>query len=88
MRVKIKARRMATSKGFVGQDEIVDLPDAEIEKIMVLQPHILEILEDEAVAFKSNATKKPTRKRARNANGTLKGDDPSTPDINEAYENG
>ena len=29
---------------------------------------------------------KATRKRARNANGTLKADDPSTPDINEAYE--
>lgn len=29
---------------------------------------------------------KATRKRARNANGTLKADDPSTPNINEAYE--
>ena len=88
MRVKLKARRMATSKGFIGQDVIVDLPEAEVKKIMVLQPHIVEILEDEAPAFKSNAAKKPTRKRARNADGTLKGDDPSTPDINEAYEDG
>jgi len=88
MRVRLKARRMATSKGFIGQDEIVDLPDAEVKKIMVLQPHIVEILEDEAPAFKSNAAKKTTKKRARNPNGTLKGDDPSTPDINEAYENG
>ncbi len=88
MRVKIKARRMATSKGFIGQDEIVDLPDAEVKKIMVLQPHIVEILEAEAPAFKSNAAKKPTKKRARNANGTLKADDPSTPDVNEAYEDG
>jgi len=88
MRVRLKARRMATSKGFVGQDEIVDLPDAEVKKIMVLQPHIVEILEDEVPAFKSNGAKKPTKKRARNADGTLKGDDPSTPDINEAYENG
>lgn len=88
MRVRLKARRMSTSKGFVGQDEIVDLPKAEVEKIMVLQPHIVEILEDEAPAFKSNGAKKTTKKRARNADGTLKGDDPSTPDINEAYENG
>ena len=28
----------------------------------------------------------PKKKRARNKNGTLKADDPSTPDINEAYE--
>lgn len=26
------------------------------------------------------------RKRARNSNGTFRGDDPSTPDINEAWE--
>jgi len=32
--------------------------------------------------------KKPLlkRKRARNTNGTLKSDDPSTPNINEAWE--
>ena len=28
------------------------------------------------------------RKRARNDDGTLKADDPSTPNINEAWENG
>tara|TARA_R100001463_G_scaffold29965_1_gene68103 strand:- start:150 stop:383 length:234 start_codon:yes stop_codon:yes gene_type:complete len=28
----------------------------------------------------------PKKKRARNKNGTLKADDPSTPDVNEAYE--
>ena len=28
------------------------------------------------------------RKRARNNDGTLKADDPSTPNINEAWENG
>ena len=27
-------------------------------------------------------------KRARNEDGTLKGDDPSTPDVNEAWEGG
>ena len=26
------------------------------------------------------------KKRARNSNGTLKADDPSTPNVNEAYE--
>jgi hypothetical protein len=29
---------------------------------------------------------KPAQVRARNENGTLKADDPSTPDINEAWE--
>ncbi len=29
---------------------------------------------------------KPAQVRARNKNGTLKADDPSTPDINEAWE--
>lgn len=29
-----------------------------------------------------------TRRRARNADGTYRGDDPSTPDINEAWEGG
>jgi hypothetical protein len=28
------------------------------------------------------------RKRARNDDGTLKGDDPSTPDVNEAWTDG
>ena len=30
---------------------------------------------------------KPKRKRARKADGTYKGDDKSTPNINEAWEN-
>ncbi len=29
---------------------------------------------------------KAKKKRARNKNGTLKADDPSTPDVNEAWE--
>ncbi len=29
---------------------------------------------------------KPAKVRARNENGTLKADDPSTPDVNEAWE--
>jgi len=36
------------------------------------------------LAVKSKAA--PKKKRARNKNGTLKADDPSTPDVNEAYE--
>jgi hypothetical protein len=38
----------------------------------------------------STATKKEPSKRvrARNEDGTLKGDDPSTPDVNEAWTDG
>ena len=35
---------------------------------------------------KKGGTKKSAAKRARNKDGTYKGDDKSTPDVNEAYE--
>ena len=37
---------------------------------------------------KLTAMKPPKRVRARNKDGTLKADDPSTPDVNEAWEGG
>ena len=49
------------------------------------RPHAIEVLEAESEQEKKAPAKK---KRARNADGTLKGDDPSTPDVNEAYEDG
>ena len=49
----------------------------------------------ELAAVNKSSTAKPKakpastkRKRARNDDGTLKADDPSTPNINEAWENG
>ena len=40
------------------------------------------------VKFKNMMTKaKPKRKRARKKDGTFRGDDKSTPDVNEAWEN-
>ena len=41
---------------------------------------------EETKVVKPTETKAKPRKRARNADGTLKGDDPSTPDVNEAWE--
>ena len=46
-----------------------------------------------ALAAKQKPAKKPakkatTRKRARTPDGKLKADDPSTPDVNEAWEDG
>ena len=37
--------------------------------------------------MKHGMMKKPKRKRARNKDGTYKGDDKSTPNVNEAWEN-
>ena len=45
-------------------------------------------LAEETKVIKPNETKVSTPKRARNADGTLIGDDPSTPDVNEAWEGG
>lgn len=43
----------------------------------------------ELAAANEDSTPKPVKKkRARNDDGTLKADDPSTPNINEAWENG
>jgi len=98
MRVLITYPSMSTSKGRVRNGDIVDLTEAEIKKILVTKPRALEILPElpmEKPAPKKPAPKKPAakkapvkRKRARKADGTLKGDDPSTPDINEAWEDG
>lgn len=81
---------MSTSIGFVQNEDIIDLPDAEVEKIMKMRPDALEVITtEEKPVFKREAPKKkPAKKRARNANGTLKADDPSTPGVNEAYEDG
>ena len=91
MRVLIKYRSMSTCVGRVKAGDIVDLPEAEIERILKTKPRALEILPElpleQPKPKKAAAKKAPAkRKRARNANGTLKGDDPSTPDVNEAWE--
>lgn len=98
MRVLVKYRSMSTSVGRVRNGDIIDIPEAEYNKICKTKPMALEALPElplEAPAPKKAAPKKPAakkapakRKRARKADGTLKGDDPSTPDINEAWEDG
>tara|TARA_R100001510_G_scaffold57735_1_gene67267 strand:- start:8740 stop:9036 length:297 start_codon:yes stop_codon:yes gene_type:complete len=45
-------------------------------------------LAEETKVVKPTETKATTPTRARNADGTLIGDDPSTPDVNEAWESG
>ena len=97
MRVLVKYRSMSTSVGRVRNGDIIDIPEAEYEKICVTKPMALEALPElpleepkpKAAPKKPAAKKAPVkRKRARKADGTLKADDPSTPDINEAREDG
>jgi len=97
MRVLVKYRSMSTSVGRVRNGEIIDIPQAEYEKICITKPMALEALPElpleepkpKAAPKKPAAKKAPAkRKRARKADGTLKADDPSTPDVNEAWEDG
>ena len=87
MKVQVNYRSMSTSQGIVRNGDIVDLPTAEVDKINSMKPGtLIEIAE--AAVFKTAKPKAKTKKRARNDDGTLKGDDPSTPDVNEAWEDG
>ena len=98
MRVLVKYRSMSTSVGRVRNGDIIDIPQAEYEKICVTKPMALEALPElpleepkkvQKVVQKVVQKKAPAkRKRARKADGTLKADDPSTPDVNEAWEDG
>ena len=85
MKVLIKARSMSTSQGMARNGDIVELPEAEVNKVLAVRPHFIEVLAEETSkkAPKKAAAKK---KRARNDDGTLKADDPNTPDVNEAWE--
>jgi len=71
-----------TSAGKFSKGDVVDLPDSEIKAINEIRGGALEA-EKPATKVKAPAKKK----RARNANGTLKADDPSTIHINEAWVN-
>ena len=89
MKVLIKYRSMSTSAGRVRSGDIVDLPEEELKRISVTKPNAYEIIEEPAPVKKAAPKKAPAkRKRARKSDGTLKADDPSTPDVNEAWEDG
>ena len=85
MKVLIKARSMSTSKGMARNGDIVELPDAEVNKVLAVRPHFIEVLAEQAKEEKPTKKTATKKKRARNKDGTLKADDPSTPD-NEAWE--
>lgn len=84
-KVKVNSIKLNCSKGRIEKGEITTLPDDEIAKIVKLRPHVITIL-DSVEEKPKKVAKKSILKRARNSNGTLKADDPSTPNINEAWE--
>ena len=84
MKVKVTARSISTSLGILRFEDVTVLPEDEVNKILKMNPTALEKLPEQPI-FKSSQKKTPAkRKRARNANGTLKADDPKTPE-NEAW---
>lgn len=61
MLVRAKIRSISTTKGFVRNGDTVDLPEAEVRKIMVTRPDAFEILPQPAkkpAAFKSKRAAK------------------------------
>ena len=84
MKVLVIDRSISTSKGIVRGGDEVDLPEAEVKKIMAMKPTAFEILKADPKPAKKATAKK---KRAINKDGTLNADDPSTPE-NEAWEDG
>tara|TARA_B100000963_G_scaffold362026_1_gene402262 strand:- start:1074 stop:1331 length:258 start_codon:yes stop_codon:yes gene_type:complete len=85
MKYLVIAKSLSTSKGIVTEGNYVELPEKEVAKIHFMKPGSFEAVA-EAPVFKSSKKAPAKKKRARNSNGTLKADDPSTPDVNEAYE--
>lgn len=70
-------------------DEIVDGSEEWKDNLMqqfVANNWAMEVKVEDSP--KEKVTAKAKVKRARNDDGTLKGDDPSTPDVNEAWEGG
>ena len=87
MKVLIKSRSMSTSQGMARNGDIVELAKEEVDKILAVRPlhHRSACRRSSKESAKESSSKK---KRARNDDGTLKADDPSTPDVNEAWEDG
>ena len=76
---------MSTSQGMARNGDIVELPEAEVNKVLAERPHFIEVLA-EVTPKKTPKKAAAKKKRARNDDGTLKADDPNTPDVNEAWE--
>ena len=63
MRVEIKLRSLSTTKGFMRNGDIVDLPDEEVEKIIKVRPQALVVLPELPMEKPKAAPKKAPAKR-------------------------
>ena len=73
MRVLVMQRSMSTSIGSVKNGEIIDLPEAEVRKIIAFKPMSLEVLpelplEKPKPAPKKTAAKKKARASVKSVN--------------------
>jgi hypothetical protein len=83
------ANELGTDVKLYEADELVDGSEEWQENLMqqfLANGWAMEVKVEESP--KEKVTAKAEIKRARNEDGTLKGDDLSTPDVNEAWEGG
>ena len=86
--VTIKVKHVANS---IGESEWSTSTTFTTGASRTLKEHYssqIKELEQQLSAARGTKTRSAERKRARNADGTYRGDDPSTPDVNEAWEDG
>ena len=70
----------------IENDKVVDQYGAVLAEYVHGEWHSKDPAVIEFINSQNTKPKTETKKvRARNADGTLKGDDPSTPDVNEAW---
>tara|TARA_B100000085_G_C18196173_1_gene371671 strand:- start:197 stop:451 length:255 start_codon:yes stop_codon:yes gene_type:complete len=81
VKVTINKNGLFTSMGKHKAGDVVDIPQSEIDAIEKINAGAINAPKASKPAKKTTAKKK----RARNKDGTLKADDPSTPE-NEAWE--
>jgi len=71
MKVLVTYRSMSSSLGIIRNGETVDLPEAEVKKILVTKPSALKILPDDSpkkpAPKKKAPAKKPAAKKVSNA---------------------
>ena len=65
MKVQVSFRSMSTSVGPVKNGDIVDLPDAEVQKILKMKPQALIILPEAPKAEPKPASKSAAKPKAK-----------------------
>ena len=63
MKVLVKDRSISTSQGIFRNGDEVELPDAEVKKIMVMKPSAFEILKAETLKPAKKTTAKKESKK-------------------------